>query len=123
MATSGFVRGVAGSGTSRRPAPIRVGSASMAEAARTTREIEVTETREVDTYTVTLSEEEVAAFKDEYAVIPFTGRYPTLTAIRLALATAEEVREPKIGDTVRVVEDDPRNDPGKFVGLVGKLVA
>jgi hypothetical protein len=38
----------------------------------------------------------------------------------LTLAPADEPI--KVGDRVRVVEDDPINEPGKFVGLVGEVL-
>lgn len=85
----------------------------MAEAKRETREVEVTERREVTTYTLTLSEAEVAAFKEECSQLPAPtyARCPTLVAIRTAL-TAPRLPLAK-GDTIRLTRDNPRYANGE----------
>lgn len=91
----------------------------MIEASKTTREITTTTTEDV--YTLTLSGADAAAYKKECESLlpPVLSRRPTLKAIYAALSTP--ARTPAVGDTVRVVEDDPTCRTGEFVGKIGEL--
>lgn len=91
----------------------------MIEAKKTTREVQKTTTEDV--YTLTLSGADADAYKAECESLLslVLSRRPTLKAIYAALATP--ARTPAVGDTVRVVEDDPTCRTGEFVGKTGEL--
>lgn len=81
--------------------------------------IEVTkDTRTV--YTLTLSEDTMRVLLDSLAANPGSGKGAELYQ---ELGRAVLPAEPSVGDTVRVVEDDPSCRTGEFVGKVGKLTA
>ncbi|MCT2594252.1 hypothetical protein LHJ74_30830 [Streptomyces sp. N2-109] len=75
-----------------------------------------TVTKEITTYTLTLTEEEVAGIKEEYSGLigEYSPEYTTMHAIRraLSLATPEPLKK---GDRIRITADKAHGAAGDIL--------